>query len=483
MRPSNVDFRDKIPDLQDIFDYIAYLECPKILAGPYSLIEAEASKERFGIDAVATGDMSKYAWTLLEPGASIEDVDPGVRRTQEDASAFALPGAGLLVQNPGYPDFLSCTVELYRGCPSSSAGGCSFCHQRFYTTVQYRPVEDILAEISKMSELGCQNIVLESPCFFSYFSTPQEDGRLKLDPDAVEKLLEGIRRVAPDIGSVHISSINPRVVSENPEDSRRILRSVLQYTSAGNFPTVQVITFDDEVHLQNNTPASSQQSREAIELMAEIAASSSPRGLPAFLPTVEVVYGLAAETEETTSKNLEQLVDMAERGLIRGVVARRLVPIPGTPLYKREDIGKLQNLDAHMDALRKRVNAVCERRLAEPGELITNVFTYGSLDGSALGQTVGVNPVHLVVHGPTDGRAGRDVRVTGFSDSRLQTVIQPLEPRIVSRGLLRLLPGMTEDRIDAFMKLRPEKEDEFLQLFDDPAEGRKIASFFEFKKD
>ena len=482
VRPSNFDARDTIPELQDLFDYIAYLDCPKILAGPYALLRADTAKERFGVDAVVTGDMSKYAWNLLDPDASIDDVDPAVRRTQEDVSAFALPGAGLLVQNPGYPDFLSCSVELYRGCPSSSAGGCSFCHQRFYTTVQYRPVEDVLAEVSKISELGCQNIVLESPCFFSYFSTPTEDGGVQLDPAAIEKLLEGIGRVAPELRSVHISSINPRVVADNPDDAKKILTAVMKNCSSANFPTLEVITFDDEVHLQNNTPASSEQSRQAIEIMAE-AAGSSRAGLPSFLPTVELVYGLAAENEETATRNLEQLSEMAERGLIRGVTARRLVPVPGTPIYKRDDIAQIPDLEGHMNALRERVNSTCESKLARPGELIDNVFAYASLDGSSLAQTVGINPVHLVVYGSSDGKSSQDVRVTGFSDSRLEAVVQPLEPRTVSRDILRLLPGMTEDRIDMFMKFRPEREDEFLQLFEDPVEGRRAASFFEFKKE
>jgi hypothetical protein len=63
----------------------------------------------------------------------------------------------------------------------------------------------------------------------------------------------------------------------------------------------------------------------------------------------------------------------------------------------------------------------------------------------------------------------------------LEALTQPLAPKTVSRELLRLIPEMTEERIDQFMRSRPEQSEQFYQLFDNPVVARKAASYFEFK--
>ncbi|MBU7004972.1 MAG: hypothetical protein HXS50_05355, partial [Theionarchaea archaeon] len=260
IKPSDGVNGPRVASLQDLVDYIAYLECPKILGGPYVMVNNGDVDEKFGFDVVVTGDLSKYAHELFADGGKVESIDPSLERDNGDLKTFSILGAGLSVQNNGYPSFLSCSVELYRGCPSASLGGCSFCHETRHTTVEYRPVEDVVAEVAKLAELGCENIVFDCPCFYSYFSNPDEEGRLLLDPSAIEKLLEGTRSVGSDVRGFHVANVNPGVVARDPEGSEKITKLILKHCSDGNFPNLRVVTFDDEVALQNNTQATWEES-------------------------------------------------------------------------------------------------------------------------------------------------------------------------------------------------------------------------------
>jgi len=482
VQPSNVVETGQVSDIREIADYVAYLKCPKILGGPYVLANNGKVDDRLGFDVVVTGDLSKYAHELLAEGGRIDSVDPSLQRTNQDLATYSLHGAGLAIQSAGYPSFLSCVVELYRGCPSASLGGCSFCHETRFTTVDYRPVQDVLAEISKLSELGCENVVLECPCFFSYFSSPTEDGQVKLDHAAIEKLLEGARTVAPDLKGLHIANANPRTIVEDPEESVKILKAIVANCSDANFINLRVITFDEEVQLQNNTPASADQSRRAVEMLAEQGRPTGPSGLPRILPTIELVYGLPGERQRSLDVNLRNLRELADAGLIRGVIARPLFPIPGTPVSKREDLPKTEGLESHLKELQA-VNRAAEARLIQPGQLVREVYTYRILGGLAMAKKVGVNGLEVRIHGSSQANIVQDVRITSAMSAGLEALTQPLTPKTVSRELLRLIPEMTDDRIDRFMRSRPEQSEQFYQLFDDPAAARRAASFFEFKED
>lgn len=481
VRPSVRTDDSGIAKVQDLVDYIAYLDCPKILGGPYVLAKNGVVDEKLGFDVIVTGDLSKYIHEILSDEGTIGKVDPSLQRNNEDLNRYAILGAGLAVQNPGYPSFLSCAVELYRGCPSASLGGCSFCHETKYTTVDYRPVEDVVAEIAKISELGCENVVFECPCFFSYFSSPNEEGKLDLDHSAIEKLLEGSRSVAPEIKGLHIMNINPGAIANDMDESRKILKSIRTHCSDGNFPNLRVVTFDDEVQLLNNTRTTAEQSRMVVKMIAEAGKGEGPSGLPQMLPTIELVYGLAGEGENTLELNLNNLKEFASKGLIRGVIVRKQASLPGTTISKRDDIVELEDFDKHMEILQEEVNRVAGGNLAAPGQLIRDVYPYRVQDGSAVAKKVGINPLDLLVHGVSQVNVLQDVRITSVDGDGMEAVAQPLIPKTVSREILRLVPEMTEERIDRFMQSRPGKAEDFYKLFEEPAFGRRAASYFDFK--
>ncbi|TLN12784.1 hypothetical protein FDZ71_08775, partial [bacterium] len=84
LRPSDGGEIAQVSDIKDIVDYVAYLECPKILGGPYALARNGNIDEKLGFDAVVTGDISKYAHELLAEGGRIGGLDPSLQRTNQD---------------------------------------------------------------------------------------------------------------------------------------------------------------------------------------------------------------------------------------------------------------------------------------------------------------------------------------------------------------------------------------------------------------
>jgi radical SAM superfamily enzyme with C-terminal helix-hairpin-helix motif len=472
----------RVAGIQDIVDYIAYLDCPKVLAGPHVTVNDGKIDDRLGFQRVVTGDLSKFAHETLSEGSEIDDVDPSVERTNEDLKKFSILGAGLAIQNRGYPSFLSIGVELYRGCPSAMEGGCSFCHHALRTTVEYRPVEDVVAEVAKISELGCENILFQCPCFLSYFSSPNDDEGLQLDRDAIEKLLEGVRSVAPGLKGIHVEGINPGVFAIDWQESKRILKTVLSQCTDGNFTNVKAFSFDDQVQLMNNISSTTEQTVEVVRNLAEAGSEIGPDGLPRLLPVIELVYGLAGETQETLDVNLEAMRDLASEGLVRGVVARELVPVPGTTIAKRDDLEEQEGLQNHLESLENEINRPLNGKLAPPGQLVRDVYTYRTVEDSTAAIKVGVNAPGFLIYGSPKLNALQDVRVTGANEGNLEALTQPLIPKTVSRDVLRLIPEMSEERIDDFMRVRPENELDFYQLFEQPSVGRRAASYFEFEQ-
>jgi radical SAM superfamily enzyme with C-terminal helix-hairpin-helix motif len=196
---------------------------------------------------------------------------------------------------------------------------------------------------------------------------------------------------------------------------------------------------------------------------------------------VELVYGLAGEREETLAANAENLGRLAPAGKIRGIIARRLVPVPGTPLSKRDDLKEMEGLEGHMEMLARELNLQAQRTLAAPGHLIRDVFPYRFLNGVVMARNLGVNGLELKVHGVSEHNLLQDVRITSVGNGEMEAVAQPLIPKTVSREILRLVPDMTEERIDQFMRSRPEREEDFYQLFEERDLARSAASYFEFK--
>ncbi|MGH3914960.1 MAG: radical SAM protein [Pseudonocardiaceae bacterium] len=216
-------------------------------------------------------------------------------------------------------------IELYRGCTRRKF--CSFCTEPVKAPlVDFRTVDDILNEVARLSAAGVRNFRLgQQACFFSYQNR---------DVDAVERLLAGVRALCPDLEVLHIDNADPLAVAS--PNGFRIARHVTTYCTEGNCAPMGVETFDPTVVERNLLTCTPEILVRAVEHINQVGACRGPGGLPAFLPGLNLIYGLPGETPATHLANLAWLQRIYDAGLLcHRTNVRQARAFPGTPLAKR----------------------------------------------------------------------------------------------------------------------------------------------------
>ncbi|MGH3849587.1 MAG: radical SAM protein, partial [Pseudonocardiaceae bacterium] len=160
-------------------------------------------------------------------------------------------------------------IELYRGCTRRQF--CGFCNEPVKAPlVDFRSIEDILDEITRLTAAGVRNFRLgQQTCFFSYQHR---------DVDAVERLLAGVRAVCPDLEVLHIDNADPLAVAS--PNGLRIARHVATYCTEGNCAPMGVETFDPAVVRRNLLTCTPEILMRAVEHINEVGAEHGPGGLP-----------------------------------------------------------------------------------------------------------------------------------------------------------------------------------------------------------
>lgn len=236
-------------------------------------------------------------------------------RLQADRDSYE----GLLAQLRWRP---IAEVELYRGCTRRQF--CSFCNEPVKAPlVDFRSIDDILDEITRLTTAGVRNFRLgQQTCFFSYQNR---------NVDAVERLLAGVRAACPDLEVLHIDNTDPLAVASS--NGLRIARHVTTYCTEGNCAPMGIETFDPVVVRRNLLTCTPEVLMRAVAHINEVGAELGPGGLPKLLPGLNLIYGLPGETHATHFANLTWLQRIYDAGLLcHRTNVRQVRAFPGTPL-------------------------------------------------------------------------------------------------------------------------------------------------------
>lgn len=213
-------------------------------------------------------------------------------------------------------------IELYRGCTRKRF--CSFCNEPVKAaTVDFRSVDDVLDEITRLSAAGVRNFRLgQQTCFFSYQHR---------DVEQIERLLGGVRDTCSDVEVLHIDNADPLAVA-SPVGAR-IAGLVAEYCTEGNCAPMGIETFDQDVVARNALTCTPEILLRAVEHVNAVGAERGPGGLPKLLPGLNLIYGLPGETHRTHLANLTWLARILETGLLcHRTNVRQARVYPGTPL-------------------------------------------------------------------------------------------------------------------------------------------------------
>ena len=241
-------------------------------------------------------------------------VEPCFFSDYADLRGKAIAGACVLDQIPA-PRLLE--IETGRGCPRRE--GCSFCTEPLKHQVEWRDQQDVHDEVAALWAAGARHFRLgKQSCIFSYKS-----GAL----DELEALLAPLAARGPEV--LHVDNVNPAMVTQPRAEL------FARYCTPGSTAAFGVESFDPRVAEANNLNATPKVTMDAVRVLNKVGAHRGANGLPAFLPGINLLLGLAEETPETLEANLAGLMQILEEGLmVRRTNIRQVVAFPGTRLYE-----------------------------------------------------------------------------------------------------------------------------------------------------
>ncbi len=409
-----------------------------------------------GFDYVVTGDLEAFLYDIV----SGEDANTSRMRDYSELRDYAVNGAEVVLQHPGYPDRIIVEIETQRGCPKAmGVGGCSFCTEPVrYPVVENRPIEDVVAEVRALYTLGVRRFRIgRQSCIFSYMAEP--DGRVPVpNPDAVVSLFREVRKAAPNLLTLHADNANPAVIANYPGECEEIAKAMVEYGTPGNVVAFGLESADPEVARLNNLNATPEETIEAVRILNRIGARRGYNGMPWLLPGINLLFGLPGETKKSYELTFQFLRRILDEGLmIRRINIRQVVVFPGTPLWSMKTrVGKHKRLSKHYKyRIRREIDLPMLRRVVPVGTILKDVLTEVYRDGLTYGRQLGSYPILVGI--PKKIELGRfyDVLIVDHGFRSVTGIPVPIDVNRESPKILSLLPGIGKRRLTLILSRRP----------------------------
>lgn len=406
-------------------------------------------------------------------------------RTASEIAGWSQKGAFIVKQHPDFPNVI-CELETYRGCGRKKH--CSFCTEAFYGKPDFRDEEDIVAETELLYNNGVRHFRIgRQPDLFAYKGIDDGGANLKPNPKAIEKLYSGIRRVAPDLKTLHMDNGNPITIAEYPDESREILETIVKYHTPGDVIAMGIESADPAVIAANGLKATPDQVLAAIRLVNEIGSKRGANGMPEILPGINFVYGLLGETKKTYQFNYDFLKQVYDEGLmVRRINLRQVMVFPKTPLSDSNvsDFKNEKLFRAHKEQIRKTIDLPMLQRVVRVGTVLKGVFMEVAENSEnskpmTFGRQFGTYPLLIAVPASLELNRFYDILVTNHGFRSITGVPFPINANTAPLTILKELPGLNKSMAEELVLKRPYKnEEDLLSRF---KHGKLISKFVCFE--
>ncbi len=409
------------------------------------------------------------------------------RKKPEDIQNFANKGSKIITMHPFYPDYLIAEIETYRGCPRSIHGGCSFCSEPLKGIPKFRPINHIAQEIKNLYDHGIKHIRIgNQPCIFSYqakkigieeFPEP--------NPSAIKELFYKIRKNAPNLQTLHIDNANPGVIAKHPEESKKIIKTIVKHHTSGDVAAFGVESVDPVVVKQNNLKADEEEIIKAIKILNQVGGKKGKNGMPELLPGLNFVFGLMGETKKTFELDysfLERILD--ENLLLRRINLRQITPIPGTKMYKTGNKIAKKN-KKYFKKFKTKVKENIEKPLLEKmlpkGCILKDVYTEKHDGKTTFGRQVGSYPLLVGIIDKQKIGQFINVKIIDHGYRSVTGLKYPLNINQASSNSLQNLPGVGRKRANKIIINRPYRNlEELKKIFDNSDIIKKFIEYICF---
>ena len=427
----------------------------KFLGGPAGCLGSGeygghvAEKPTRFYDYIIDSDIELAIFNYLKSGKP-----SGKLRTYKELKSFALKGTKLAKKHPDFPSSLICEIETYRGCSRRSY--CSFCTEPLrYGKADFRPTEDIIAEVESLYNHGVRHFRLgKQPCFYSY---QLKNG--KLNPAAIEKLLSRIRQVAPNLKTLHIDNADPGAIASQPDASRAITESIVKHCTPGNIAAFGMESADPRVIEENNLNSDPDQVFEAIKLLNEVGSKRGKNGMPCLLPGLNFVLGLKGETKKTFNLNLDFLRKVLDANLmVRRINLRQVVVFPGTQIsdFGNKLIHKHKLQFKHFKyRVRHDIDREMLKRVVPVGTILKDLRTEKHDGGVTFARQIGSYPLLVGIPEKLELDQWLDAKVVSYGYRSITAVPWPLDINTCSKKCLEAVPGIGRKTLQNILINRP----------------------------
>ncbi|AEM38708.1 Radical SAM domain protein [Pyrolobus fumarii 1A] len=440
--------------LEELKTWFRLIEKPfKVLVGPaarFGISSGEGGRvaalpkevsESF--DAIVKGDPELYVYRLLSEGESAASPYE-VRRDYSLVDKFAVLGAKIVEQHPNHGYNLIAEIETFRGCPRNVVGGCSFCIEPAYGRPVQRSPEAIVREVEALYRYGVRAFRLGRQPDILIYGSPEIGDREwpRPNPEALRRLLHGIRSVAPELETLHIDNVNPGTIVHHKREAREALKVIIEYHTPGDVAAMGIESADPRVIEANNLGVYPDEALEAIRVVNELGAKRGWNGLPELLPGINFVLGLKGETKETYRLNLEFIERVYREGLlVRRINVRQVLILPGTRMWGYGDRWVREHRRL-VQSFKRRVmqySRLFLQRVVPRGTILRRLYIeyYEPSLGVTFARQTGSYPLVAELPCKIGDRGVVDVVVYAYGARSVRGLPLPLEPNKTPLKLIR----------------------------------------------
>lgn len=314
----------------------------------------------------------------------------------EKLQRYAIKGAEIIRQ---IPDYRIIEIETGRGC---NVGKCSFCTEPLKNKFVNRKTEEILEEVKTFYNMGCRHFRLGKQSDFYSIEDPI-------------RLLAGIRNSCPDIEVLHIDNVNPVFVVA-PGGIEKT-KAVVKYCTEGNIAAFGVESFDPLVVKENTLNCSPHIAMKAIKILNDLGSERGENGMPKFLPGINIIFGLGAESKKTYEYNMAAFKEIHDNNwLLRRINIRQAAILPNTMMEKKFK-NKFLNKNKRYywkwrNDIRQEVDFPMLKKLVPKGMILRKIYTEIYDGKTTFGRQIGTYPLIIGIKGRLPLKKFVDIRVT-----------------------------------------------------------------------
>lgn len=421
------------------------------------------------VDCLLPGNPEVSLAHFLDTG----EIRTGLPRDNRRLACWARAGADIVRQHPWFP-WIMAEIELSKGCDRQN-GHCSFCTEGRGSLYEERDVDQAVSEVTALYRCGvrafrfgrCANILAYGGEYTARGRRPRAD--------ALERLYRDIRNSCPELKVLHTDNANPLTIVRFPEESARAIEVIAKWNTPGDVLSLGLENLDPQVMKLNNLKVSCEEALTAVRIINQAGGRRKRnRHLPAVLPGLNFLFGLAGESRYSLEVNRDFLTRLLEEGLsVRRINIRRAIVHPGSSLEKllSQAPSRLRDRDYRRWKrwVREEVDTAMMNRVAPTGTIIRNVMIEEKKGNINFGRPLGSYPPLIGIPGQSR-RIGEivDVAVTGHGGRSLTGVPFPLREGDMNPETLTAIPGIGKARARRLMEGHPSTLREALSHLDDP---------------